>query len=190
MKIIITEAQYEKLTEETLKTFLFSFWDNQKKNGEEPFLDDVIYHVTDIKKNSKDDYETIRPIWYEYNGGFNKIIQEMKDLIEHDEFQIKGDANLDMVIFVDEVYPYGLKEHGGVVDIICKVLGGTVDGYIYNEDTGDFDIKPNMDIFDQHGLLDYDTSDFEQFLTDETYAFFSKLLKNRIVPIYIDLIIK
>jgi len=190
MKIILTEAQYKTLTEDNLREFLFSFWNNQKKNGEEPFLDDMIYHFTDIRKDSRDDYETIRPIWYEYNGGFKKITQDMKDLIEHDEFEIKGDSNLDIIIFVDEVYSYGLKEHGGIIDIVCRVVGGTVDGYLYNKNRGDYDIVPNMDIFEQYSLLDYDTGDFEQFLTDEIYIFFSKLLKNRIVPIYIDLIIK
>jgi hypothetical protein len=31
MKIIITEAQYDTLTEENLRNFLYSFWDRQKK---------------------------------------------------------------------------------------------------------------------------------------------------------------
>jgi hypothetical protein len=103
MKIIITEAQYKSLTEDNLREFLYSFWDNQKKQGQEPALDDIIYQVTDIRKYSNDDYNTIRPIWYDYKGGWKHLVQLMKDEIEHDEIQIKGDSNLDMVIFVDEV---------------------------------------------------------------------------------------
>ena len=190
MKIIITEAQYKNLTEETLREFLLSFWDSQKKRGEEPFLDDIIYNVTDIRKDSREDYETIRPIWYEYNGGYEKILQDVRDKIEHGEFHFKGDSNLDMVIFVDEVYSYGLKEHGGMVDIICRVVGGTIDGYVYNEDTEMMDEIPNMDIFEQYSLLDYESGDLVQFLTDETYQFFSNLLKDRLIPIHVDLMVK
>jgi hypothetical protein len=190
MKIIITEAQYKSLTEDNLRQFLYSFWDNQKKQGQEPTLDDIIYQVIDIKKFSNDDYNTIRPIWYDYKGGWKHLVQLMKDEIEHDEIQIKGDSNLDMVIFVDEVYSYGEKEQGGMVDIICRVVGGTVDGYVYNDDTEMMEMVPNMDIFDQYSLLDYDTGDFVHFLTDETYSYFSKVLKPIGLPIHVDLMVK
>ena len=79
MNIIITEAQYNSLTEENLREFLYSLWDNQKKHGEEPTFDDIIYQVSDIKKDSNEDYKIIRPIWYDYNGGYDKILQEIKD---------------------------------------------------------------------------------------------------------------
>jgi len=42
MKIVITEAQYSKLTEDNLREFLYAFWNRQKKNGEEPFLDEML----------------------------------------------------------------------------------------------------------------------------------------------------
>jgi hypothetical protein len=190
MKIIITEAQYEELTEEALRQFLFSFWNNQKKRGEVPFLDDIIYQVTGINKDSRDDYEVIRPIWFEYQGGYKHLLQQIKDEIEHDEIQIKGDGNLDMIIFVVEVYSYGEKEHGGTIDIICRVVGGTLDGYVYNDDTEMMDMVPNMDIFEQYGLLDYDTGDFEQFLKDECYSYFYDKLKHIGLPIYVDLMVK
>ena len=193
MKIIITESQYKllkEMTQQDLKKFLFSLWNTQKSRGEEPSLDDIIYQVTEIRKDSADDYVTIRPIWYEYNGGYKKILQEMKDKLEHGEFHIKGGSNLNMEIFVDEVYSYGEDRYGGMVDIICRVIGGTVDGYEPNEETGGMDIVPNMDIFEQYEILEYDTQDFEQFLTDEVYGFFSNLLKDRLIPIHIDLMIK
>jgi hypothetical protein len=190
MKIIITEAQYKSLTEDNLRQFLYSFWDNQKKQGQEPALDDIIYQVTDIRKYSNDDYNTIRPIWYDYKGGWEHLVQLMKDEIEHDEIQIKGDSNLDMVIFVDEVYSYGEKEQGGMVDIICRVVGGTVDGYVYNDDTEMMELVQNMDIFDQYGLLEYDAGDFVQFLRDECYSYFYDKLKHIGLPIHVDLMVK
>ena len=126
MKIIISERQQrlisENLTDENLRKLCYSVWNRQKKMGEEPNLDDVIYDITDIKKNTREDLETIRPIWYEYNGGYEKILQDVRDKIEHGECHFKGDANLDMVIFVDEVYSYGLKDQGGMVDIICRQM--------------------------------------------------------------------
>jgi hypothetical protein len=55
MKLFLTEAEYKKMTEDNLRHFLFSFWDNQKKQGMEPVLDDIIYHVIDIRKDSNDE---------------------------------------------------------------------------------------------------------------------------------------
>ena len=65
MKIIITEGQYNMLSEENLRKFCYTIWDKQKKKGEEPHMDDVIYDVTGIRKNTMDDFVIIRPIWYE-----------------------------------------------------------------------------------------------------------------------------
>jgi hypothetical protein len=48
MKIIITENQYNNLTQEKIKNFLFKLWDGQQENGEEPNLDEIIYDVLDI----------------------------------------------------------------------------------------------------------------------------------------------
>ena len=87
-------------------------------------------------------------------------------------------------------YSYGLKEQGGMVDIICRVVGGTIDGYVYNEDTEMMDEVPNMDIFEQYSLLEYESGDLVQFLSDETYRFFSNLLKDRLIPIHVDLMVK
>ena len=95
-----------------------------------------------------------------------------------------------MIIFVDEVYSYGEKEHGGTIDIICRVVGGTLEGYVYNDDTEMMDMVPNMDIFEQYGLLDYDTGDFEQFLKDECYSYFYDKLKHIGLPIHVDLMVK
>jgi hypothetical protein len=190
MKIIITEAQYDLLTNENLRQFLYSFWDKQKKQGEDAMLDDIIYQVTDIKKDSRDDYQIIRPLWYDYRGGYKHLLQLVKDEILHDEIEIKGDSNLDMIIFVDGVYSFGEKEEAGMIYISCNVVNGTLDGYVYNEDTELMDMVPNMNIFEQYHLLDYDTADFEQFLEDETYSYFFKKLKHIGIPIRVDLEIK
>ena len=52
------------------------------------------------------------------------------------------------------------------------------------------DRLPNIDIFEQYEILEYDTQDFEQFLVDEVYGFFSNLLKDRLIPIHIDLMVR
>ena len=92
MKIVITEAQYSKLTEDNLREFLYSFWYRQKKIGEEPFLDEMLYHVLGITKNSIEDYHQIRPIWYRYNGGrevlYNKLVKE----ISNKTFRLQDDS--------------------------------------------------------------------------------------------------
>ena len=68
MKIIISERQQnlisENMTEENLRKFLYSFWNKQKKMGKEPNLDDVIYEISDLRRNTNGDFKIIRPIWY------------------------------------------------------------------------------------------------------------------------------
>ena len=187
MNIIITEAQYNSLTEENLREFLYSLWDNQKKHGEEPTFDDIIYQVSDSKKDSNDDYEIIRPIWYDYNGGYDKILQEIKDVVEHDEIQIKGESNLDIIIFVTDVISYGVKYEAGIIDINCKVVGGKVDGYVYRDETDEQTLVPNMDIFDMYRSLEYDTEYFEEFIKSECYDYMYERLKHFGVPISVNL---
>ena len=72
----------------TFDEFLYAFWNRQKKYGEEPFLDEMIYNVLDIKKNTIADYQTIRPIWYEYNGGEDVLYDKMIKEIEGKTFLI------------------------------------------------------------------------------------------------------
>ena len=95
-----------------------------------------------------------------------------------------------MIIFVDEVYSYGENRQGGMIDIICRVVSGTVDGYVYNDETEGMDMVPNMDIFEQYGLLEYDTGDFEEYLRDECYSYFYSKLKHIGLPIHVDLMVK
>ena len=187
MNIIITEAQYNSLTEERLREFLYSLWDNQKKHGEEPTFDDIIYQVSDIKKNSNEDYEIIRPIWYDYNGGYDKLLQEIKDVVEHDEIQIKGESNLDIIIFVTDVISYGVKYEAGIIEINCKVVGGKVDGYVYHDETGEQTLVPNMDIFEMFRELEYDTEYFEEFIKSEIYDYMYERLKHFGVPMGVNL---
>ena len=82
MKILITEAQYNQITEDNLREFLFSFWDQQKKRGEKHHLDDIILQVTGIEKDSREDQYQIRPLWYEYNGGVEKLKKQLKEEFE------------------------------------------------------------------------------------------------------------
>lgn len=82
MKIIISERQQrlitENMTEENIFRLCYTIWDKQRKMGEEPNLDDVIYDITGIKKNTREDYDTIRPIWYEYNGVLIHYLKNLK----------------------------------------------------------------------------------------------------------------
>lgn len=191
MKIIITESQYRSLTEKNLKDFLFKFWDNQKEDGEQPSLDDIIYQLVGHRRNTSFDLRVIRPIWYEYNGGYQKIIQQIKDEILHGEFQILGSSyNLDMLVFVRDVHTYNEdgSEFGGEINLDCVVVGGVIDGFMYD---GEQQVQvPKMDIFDQWGELEYDTHDLEQYLTDETDMYFDKLLEKYGVPIHTDLMVR
>jgi hypothetical protein len=80
MKYVITENQHKMMTEENIRKLCYAIWDKQKKKGEEPNLDDVIYDITGVKKNTREDLDTIRPLWYEYNGGYDMLFEKLKQL--------------------------------------------------------------------------------------------------------------
>ena len=105
MKIIITEEQYGKLTKEKLRKLCYDVWNKQKKRGEEPHIDDVIYVVSGIRRDTNEDYTIIRPIWYEYNGGFNNLADRIVDEIEGKIFCLKSNyGNIDTKIKFGEIF--------------------------------------------------------------------------------------
>ncbi len=182
MKIIITEDQYRLLketnmTEDNLYRFLYSLWDRQKKMGEEPHLDDVIYDVTGITKGSEEDNQTIRPIWFEYNGGYNNLLEKLKEELLNKELSFEGNQNLKLKFMVDDIESYDDGRWKGEVDITCHLLDGTVDGYAYDEERDEMVMVPNMYIGDQYAELEYDTQDFDYFLKEEIRNFLDTIME-------------
>jgi len=187
MKVIITEAQYRQLTEENLREFLYSFWNKQKKDGETPSLDDIIFQVTDITKYSRDDYNMIRPLWYRYNGGYEKLFKKINREFLNKEFHFESNnSNLKMDFKIDDIDSYGENVYGGTIDVYCQILDGTVDGYVYNQETDQMEEVPNMKIRDQFSELEYDTGDFEDFLKKEILNFLEPEIEKYGVPIHVE----
>jgi hypothetical protein len=192
MKIIITEDQYRLLketnmTEDKLYRFLHSLWDRQKKMGEEPHLDDVIYDVTGIIKGTKKDRQTIRPIWFEYNGGYDNLLEKLKEELLDNELSLEGDHNLKLTFMVNDIQPYNDGILKGEVDITCHLLDGTVDGYVYDDEKDTTVIVPNMDIRDQYAELEYDTQDFDYFLKEEIKKFLDPILERYGILYYLEI---
>lgn len=189
MKIIISETQYKQLTEETLREFLFGFWDQQKKRGEKPHLDDIIFQVTGIEKESREDKIQIRPLWYEYNGGVEKLKKQLKEEFEGKTFEIQGRFNLKMEVLVEEVYFYDedFYSYEPTCDLITRIIDGVVDAEIYNPDTDEFEWKEKQDISYVYHELEYDSGDFTDFLKLESRSFFEKKVEHIGLPIYVDL---
>lgn len=187
MKVIITEAQYRQLTEENLREFLYSFWNKQKKDGETPSLDDIIFQVTDIREHSRDDYNMIRPLWYRYNGGYEKLLKKLKNEFLNKDFHLESnDNNLKMDFKIDDIESYGVDVYGGMIDINCQILDGTVDGYVLNPETEEMEMVPDITIQDQFAELEYDTGDFEEFLKKEILNFLEPKFEKYGVPIHVE----
>jgi hypothetical protein len=189
MKVILTEAQYRQLTEENLREFLYSFWDNQKRQGEDSSLDDIIFQVTNIIKGSSDDHRTIRPIWYEYNGGYDVLLKKIDEEFLNKEFHLEGSENLKMDFKIDGIESYGEDVYGGMVDIICQILDGPVDGNFYNQETEEMEMVPNMYIGDQYAELEYDTGDFTDFLRDEIQSFLDPIMERYGIPYHLEMLV-
>jgi hypothetical protein len=193
MKIIITEKQYNKLTEDKLQKLCYTVWNQQKNRGEEPHIDDIIYDITDIRKNSNEDFQIIRPIWYRYNGGFNNLFEKLKNEIDEKIFDLETDwGNVDTRVQVIEVSQFGRLGEDFGVDIFVNVdLYGTMDYYMYEEGTdNEIEVNDTIDAAYHEATLNYESSDLLGFLRGEVYSLFYEKLEKYGIPIDVDLDLK
>jgi len=193
MKIIITEKQYNRLTEENLQKFCYSVWNRQKKMGEEPYIDDVIYDITDIRKNTNEDFQVIRPLWYKYNGGFNNLFKKLKNEINDQIFNIKDDfGNLDTRIKVIEVNQFGRLGEDFGVDIFVNVDDqGTMDFLMFEEGTDrEIEVNDTIEAAYFEAQSNYETGDLLAYLRNAAYDLLYKKLEKYGIPIDVDLDIK
>jgi hypothetical protein len=193
MKIIITEKQYNKLTEDKLQKLCYTVWNQQKKRGEEPHIDDIIYDITDIRKNSNEDFQIIRPIWYRYNGGFDKLFEKLKNEIDEKIFDLTSDwGNLDTRIEVIDVTQFGRLGEDFGVDIFVNVdPNGTMDFQMYEEGTdNEIQVNDTIEAAYFEAQSNYESSDLLGYLRGEVYDLFYKKLDKYGIPIDVDVDLK
>ena len=193
MKIIITESQYNKLTEDKLQKLCYTVWNQQKKRGEEPYIDDIIYDITDIRKNSNEDFQIIRPIWYRYNGGFDNLFKKLKNEIDEKIFDLTSDwGNLDTRIEVIDVSQFGRLGEDFGVDIFVNVdPNGTMDFQMYEEGTdNEIQVNDTIEAAYFEAQSNYESSDLLGYLRGEVYDLFYKKLEKYGIPIDVDVDLK
>ena len=194
MKIIISDRQQnlitERVTEENLRKLCYQVWDRQKKMGEEPYLDDVIYDISGIKKNTPQDFQTIRPIWYRYNGGFNNLFEELSEEVLDKTFRlVVPEINLDTEVKVT----YVVEEKGGGYKYDIVVLSVDIDGNgtisyeFLDPDTLEQSLV-NGSLRDAlfEAQEAYETGDFFGMLNYHCYEYFYKLLEKYGIPIDVE----
>ena len=194
MKIIITERQQnlisENLTEENLRRLCYSIWDKQKKMGEEPHLDDIIYDISGIKKNTNEDLKMIRPIWYEYNGGFNNLYEKLKEEVLGNTFDlVVPELDLETLVKVVDVTKtsrFGYKYD--VVDLIIDIDGNGTTSYEFLDPDTEEQRLVNGSLWDAlyEAQEAYETGEFFGALNYHCYEYFSKLLEKYGIPIDVE----
>jgi hypothetical protein len=198
MKIIISERQQklitENMTEENLRRLCYQVWDKQKKMGDEPHLDDVIYDISGIKKNTVMDFTSIRPIWYRYNGGFNNLYEKMKEEVLGNTFRlVVPEIDLDTEIKVVDV----VKVMGGGykfdnIDLLIDIDGnGTISYGFLDPETEEQELV-NGSLWDAlyESQEAYETGDFYGMLNYHCYEYFYKLLEKYGIPIDVEVELK
>ena len=193
MKIIITEKQYNKLTEDKLQKLCYTVWNQQKKRGEEPHIDDIIYDITDIRKNSNEDFQIIRPIWYRYNGGFNNLFEKLKNEIDEKIFDLTSDwGNLDTRVQVIDVSQFGrLGEDYGVNIFVNIDEQGTMDFQMFEEGTdNEIQVNDTIEAAYFEAQFNYESSDLLGYLRGEVYSLFYEKLEKYGIPIDVDVDLK
>jgi hypothetical protein len=190
MKIIISERQQrlisENLTDENLRKLCYSVWNRQKKMGEDPNLDDVIYDITDIKKNTREDYDTIRPIWYEYNGGFDTLFEKLKDEIDTKEYKlVEAEFDLETKIKVVHLDVSGTHWVEIMVDVDPR---GTIEFHGWDEENEEeYVVNDTIDAAYHEALLNYEGADFQGMIRSSVYDLFYNLLEKYGIPIDVDI---
>lgn len=194
MKIIISERQQklitENMTEENLRRLCYSVWDKQKKMGEKPHLDDVIYDISGIQKNTQLDFIIIRPIWYRYNGGFEKLFNKLSDEVLDKTFKlVVPEINLDTEVKV--TYVVEAKGGGYKYDIVVLSVdvngNGTISYEFLDPETEEQSLI-NGSLWDAlyEAQEAYETGDFFGMLNYHCYEYFSKLLEKYGIPIDVE----
>ena len=136
-------------------------WNKLKEKGIEPKLDDLTYGLTNFEKYSEYDMNIIRPIWFEYNGGYNKVYEKFLNDILNKEFNItESRYELNMNVLVTHVEDYGVMDPYPLLEV--EILNGYVNGFILDDEGNS--IERRMTIDDQFAELEYDTGDFEDYL--------------------------
>ena len=198
MKIIITERQQnlitENMTEENLRRFCYKIWDKQKKMGEEPHLDDIIYDISGIKKNTTEDFTTIRPIWYRYNGGFNNLYEKLKEEVLGNTFDfVVPELDLETsikVVDVTNIARGGYKYD--VADLQIDIDGNGTVSYEFLDPETEEQSLVNGSLWDAlfEAQEAYETGDFFGGLRYHCYNFFYDLLEKYGIPIDVDIDLK
>ena len=193
MKIVLTEEQHnrlmemktinESLNDAQLKKVAFSIWNGMKKKGERPGLIDILYELTDLRRDTNGDFKILRPIWYEYNGGFDVLAKKVYEEIINKTFRITDDAPfLDSKVrvrqlIVEEEDNWPLK----TLNVICEVdKNGILEYEDYDEENNEYFIKRDTieqavyDLeYDNLGLKEYIEGliyDVLEPITDEKYG--------------------
>ena len=189
MKYVITENQHKIMSEENIRKLCYAIWDKQKKKGEEPNLDDVIYDITGIKKNTREDYDTIRPLWYEYNGGYDVLFEKLKDEIDTKEYKlVEGEFDLETTIKVVHLDVSGTHWVEIMVDVDPR---GTIEFHGWNEETEEeYVVNDTIDAAYHEALLNYEGADFQGMIRSSVYDFFYDLLEKYGIPIDVDIDLK
>lgn len=184
MKIILTETQYNSLTEENAREFLYSFWDRQKKLGEEPSLHEIIYDIFDFNKETREDYYTIRPIWYEYNGGYNVLENKIRKEIDTKEFNlIEPEFNLRTKMKVVH-----LEKVGQLLEIMVDVdPRGSINFWGWDENEAQYEVNGTIEDAYLEAKGNYETEDLMGMIRAVAYDFFYELLEKYGVPIDVDI---
>ena len=185
MKYVITENQHKMMSEENIRRLCYAIWDKQKKIGEDPNLDDVIYDITGVKKNTREDYDTIRPLWYDYNGGSEVLFKKLKDEIDAKEYKLTEDEfNLETtmkVVHLDFERP--------ILEIMVDVdPRGIMEFHGWDEETGEeYVVNDTIDAAYHEALLNYEDADFQGMIRSSVYDFFYDLLEKYGIPIDVDI---
>jgi len=194
MKIIISERQHnlisENMSKENIRKFCYQIWDKQKKMGEEPHIDDVIFDFTGIKKNSIQDNTIIRPIWYEYNGGFKNLYTKLVKEVFGNTFRITvPEIDLDTRVKVVDVTIY--SAHGYKYDVAALTVymdgQGTISYESYDDETEEQTILSG-NLWDAlfEAQEAYETGDFYGGLRYHVHEYFYRLLDEYGIPIDVE----
>ncbi len=201
MKIVLTEEQHKRLVgtqpineseidQYQLKKVAFSIWNNMKKNGERPALLDIIYDLIGAQRNSYRDYEEVRPIWYEYNGGISVLMEKIKEEILGKTFDLKDNImGLDTKFRVKEI-DLNLRPTwpSKYIELVCEVdKNGMIDYETYDDETDQ--LTQNRDTIEQALYeLEYEQDDLENFLKGEIVQVLEPITDEKYgVPIGIDI---
>ena len=145
----------------------------------------MLFRVLEINKETRYDYDMIRPLWYDYNGGSEVLFKKLKDEIDAKEYKLT-EPEFDLETTMKVVH---LDFERPILEIMVDVdPRGTMVFHGWDDETEEeYMTNDTIDAAYLEASSNYEGGDLKDMIKSSVYDFFYDLLEKYGIPIDVDI---